>query len=551
MVAGVARAPVAQAQTLEGAASPESPADLAAAGSNRSLRVQWGESAAVDAVTEYVISAEPEDATSRTSSTITTDGQQRGVTIPELVNGVRYRVSVSARNAVGASAPAQAWATPYTVPAAPGLPSAAGRDAAALVRWSPPEQDGGSPVQAYVVRAHPSGVEVRVPATALSARVVPLVNGAASRFTVVAVNAAGNGAASQSSSAATPRKPAQIVITRQPVGRIVFGAASTVRASVRTLAGVGLANQQVFLLAKIRPSTSWRRVASATTGSTGAASLRAQLPASAALRLRHPAGAVTADDVAVRSVVVAKRVTVAAGRTTTRQGMFVTVRGRVAPLQRIGSPVHLQRLVNGTWVRIASGRMTTRSAYTLRWSPNRVGSYVLRVVKSGDAARRAGVSARWRARVNPETAADIAADIFRDRGITLATVHVGGVADRATARQNIVDVANGRLARRSCHGSAPCGSTPLDRRMLRAVRQMGARVSLTVSEFAGGVHAGRSAHYSGRGIDITWVDGRHVAPGSSYRAVVNICYASGASEVYAPSTDPYGGHSNHVHCAWS
>jgi hypothetical protein len=32
--------------------------------------------------------------------------------------------------------------------------------------------------------------------------------------------------------------------------------------------------------------------------------------------------------------------------------------------------------------------------------------------------------------------------------------------------------------------------------------------------------------------------------------VVDVCHKHGASEVFSPSRDPYGGHHNHVHCAW-
>lgn len=153
--------------------------------------------------------------------------------------------------------------------------------------------------------------------------------------------------------------------------------------------------------------------------------------------------------------------------------------------------------------------------------------------------------------MNPESAVDVARDILRDDDITLATVHVWTTARRATARENIVDVANGRAARRSCHGGAPCGSTYLDLRVLRAVRAMGRRGTVTISEFAGGVHAGRSAHYSGRGVDITWVNGRHVGYGSRYNMAVVVCRAFGAETIYSPSDDPWGGHSRHVHCGWS
>jgi hypothetical protein len=152
--------------------------------------------------------------------------------------------------------------------------------------------------------------------------------------------------------------------------------------------------------------------------------------------------------------------------------------------------------------------------------------------------------------VDPETAADIARDILHNKRIELARVHLSGGSYLGSAHQNVVDVANGRRARHSCHGGAPCGSSKIDLRVLSAIRDMGARRSLTVSELVGGVHSGGSAHYTGRAVDITWVNKRHVGSGGSYGMVVDLCRANGATRVFTPSNDPYGGHHNHVHCDW-
>ncbi len=81
-------------------------------------------------------------------------------------------------------------------------------------------------------------------------------------------------------------------------------------------------------------------------------------------------------------------------------------------------------------------------------------------------------------------------------------------------------------------------------------RKGGARGKVTVSEIAGGSHSSRSTHYYGRGLDVNWVDGRHVARGSGYSMAVEACRAAGASRVFHPAYDPYGGHQGHVHCDW-
>ena len=366
-----------------------------------------------------------------------------------------------------------------------------------------------------------------------------------------------NGAGDEDPSGATdaptndaPRAAARFVVVDQPPARVVYGTSSKVMATLVMEGDVGVPLQTVELLAKIRPSTQWRRVASSLTDTQGGVTLRATLPASAALRLHHPSSIVAAPDLAIRSVVVAKRVTVAAGRARTRVGMPVVVRGRVAPAQPVRSSVLLQRQVSGSWRKVASGRMITGARYMIRWIPKRAGSYRLRVVKPSDAMRAAGTSSVWRHRVDPETAADVARDIRRNKRITLAKVHVSGGGYLGSPHENIVDISNGLPARHSCHGGAPCSSTRVNLRLLQAIRDMGTRGALTVSEIAGGVHTGGSAHYSGNGLDITWVNGRHVGAGASYGMVVDRCGAYGASVIASPSNDPYGSHHDHVHCAW-
>lgn len=438
-----------------------------------------------------------------------------------------------------------------TAPGAPASPSAAAGSGSAVVRWERPATNGGATIRAFVVRAAPSGQVVQVPGDTTSARVTGLRNGQATTFTVEARNLFGAGAKSRTTTPVTPRAVATFDVERQPRRRVMYGTRSAVRVALVTAGGVGVPNQRVNLLARVSRSSRWRRVDSDTTGSRGRVTLHTKLPASAALRVRHPVSRVVAPDQPVGSVIVAKRVSASVPRRRSRLGQVVVVRGRVSPRQRVGSSVVLQRRVDGEWRRAAIGRMTTQRRYVTHWKPPRIGRYVLRVRKEGNSRLADGVSRRWRHRVDPETAADVAGDILRDPSITLATVHVSYGADAATAERNIIDVANGRRANTSCYGNAPCSLTPLDLRMLRAVREMGQRGTLTVSEFAGGNHASGSDHYRGRGVDITWVNGRHVGSGSGYGMAVDMCRKYGASKIFTPAHDPWGGHHNHVHCGWS
>jgi Domain of unknown function (DUF4082)/Fibronectin type III domain len=78
----------------------------------------------------------------------------------------------------------------------------------AVVRWTAPASDGGSPINGYRITplqgatALPS---VTAGASATSARVTGLTNGTAYTFTVAATNTAGPGSDSAATSAVTPR----------------------------------------------------------------------------------------------------------------------------------------------------------------------------------------------------------------------------------------------------------------------------------------------------------------------------------------------------------
>jgi hypothetical protein len=435
------------------------------------------------------------------------------------------------------------------VPGAPAIATVSAGDGTALISWTAPAEDGGAPVSRYEITAQANGMVTSFDGALTSGTISSLENGVATSFTVSAVNSAGNGPPSDASALVTPRAVAKIVVRRRSSSRLLYGAPTKVKAAVVSH-GEAIAGEMVQLVAKPRPSTRWRVVESGLTNARGRVVLRTSLPRSSALRLRHRRSGLDAPDMSLEPVRVAKRVHVREGASTTKLGTPVLVHGRIAPKQSIGARVQLQQRRSGSWRKVASGPMVTRENYRIRWKPGRTDRFRLRVVRRGDVRLASGKSAVWTHRVRPESAADIAKDILRNDRIALAKIHVSGGGYLGTPHQNIVDVAAGRPARHSCSGGAPCGSTRLDLRLLQAVRDMGERGRITVSEIAGGIHAGRSDHYVGRAIDITWVDGRHVGWGAHYHMVVERCRAWNSEQVFTPANDPYGGHHNHVHCAW-
>ena len=147
------------------------------------------------------------------------------------------------------------------------------------------------------------------------------------------------------------------------------------------------------------------------------------------------------------------------------------------------------------------------------------------------------------------TRASLARTILHSQRISLATFHSSGVRDNATARQNIVDTANGRRAHRSCYGTAPCGSVYLDVTMLRSMLTLRNSFTFRVSEIAGGSHTAGSRHYAGKAFDLDILDGQGVSAANPHvRSFMARCRALGAVEVLGPGD---AGHATHIHCSWA
>jgi hypothetical protein len=145
-------------------------------------------------------------------------------------------------------------------------------------------------------------------------------------------------------------------------------------------------------------------------------------------------------------------------------------------------------------------------------------------------------------------AASLATRILAQPRISLATAHASGAQDQATARQNMLDTVAGQPARRSSHGGAPGGTTPLDSRMLSGLLALAEQYSFSVSELAGGAHNPRSRHYVGTAADFNRLNGERVgAAHPEVRGFMQRCRELGATEVLGPGDRDHG---THVHAAW-
>lgn len=134
--------------------------------------------------------------------------------------------------------------------------------------------------------------------------------------------------------------------------------------------------------------------------------------------------------------------------------------------------------------------------------------------------------------------------------INLRTDHPSGMRDNAYPLNNIVDVSESRNASHSCYGTAPCGTTGLDARMLQAMVMLKQvyGYDYEVSSIAGASHSNGSRHYRGLAVDVAAINGRGVdSSHPDFRDFMQACRDMGATEVLGPGD---GGHSTHIHCAW-
>lgn len=134
----------------------------------------------------------------------------------------------------------------------------------------------------------------------------------------------------------------------------------------------------------------------------------------------------------------------------------------------------------------------------------------------------------------------------------LLTFHVGGQNDpQSTARQNIVDTANGLPAKTSDFSHVGRTNVNLDLDMLRGILSLHllAGYSFRITAIAGGNHTSTSSrHYAGKAFDVDTINGSRVNASNPFnQGFKDACRAYGATQVLGPGD---AGHDTHIHCAW-
>ncbi|GLC87728.1 fibronectin type III domain-containing protein [Lysinibacillus piscis] len=146
------------------------------------------------------------------------NGTASPITVTGLTNGTAYTFKVIAKNSVGDSAESVASSVvtpiaPATVPDVPTSVTATAGNGQAVVNFTAPINDGGSPITGYTVKVYAGGVEQVALAkngTASPITVTGLTNGTAYTFKVIAKNSVGDSTESTATSAVTPIAPATV-----------------------------------------------------------------------------------------------------------------------------------------------------------------------------------------------------------------------------------------------------------------------------------------------------------------------------------------------------
>lgn len=153
------------------------------------------------AITTYTGSCAPTTA----GTTRTATGAASPISVTSLSNGTTYDCTVTATNAVGASAAsATAQATPVGPPPAPTIGVATPGDQSASIAFTAPASNGGSAITSYTMSCTASTTTITGTGASSPIVVTGLTNGTAYSCSVKATNSAGLGTASGTVSV-TPR----------------------------------------------------------------------------------------------------------------------------------------------------------------------------------------------------------------------------------------------------------------------------------------------------------------------------------------------------------
>jgi hypothetical protein len=171
------------------------------------------------------------------------------------------------------------------------------------------------------------------------------------------------------------------------------GTATTVSGRLATTAGTGIGGQKVVLQWHAAGTTAWRTVATGTTSSAGAVSLRYTPPSTGSYRLyAYPSWTYLAVTSPAATTQVRWQVTAALAAGTVKRGAKIRLTGKVAPA-RAGTKVQRQRYAGpGRWVTEATVTVRSDGAYAFSFGSQKAGTFSYRVVVPATTLNATGVS---------------------------------------------------------------------------------------------------------------------------------------------------------------
>jgi subtilisin family serine protease len=299
-----------------------------------------------------------------------------------------------------------------TAPGAPTEVHASAGAASATVSWTPPADNGGAAITGYDVQYSANGgpwtpaSDAFHHSTATTQVVTGLTNGISYVFRVAAINHAGTGAYSTSSTPVVPAGPSALTITAP--SSVNYNGYATIATKLTSAAThAGLPGATVTLYKRANSTKPWALFRTLTTSVTGAASTSVKMTANSQFQWRFAGTAAQkAATSATRSVSVRQVVSIAKTAGTIKHGSTVKFYGTVQPTSA-DRPVLLQQRVGTKWVTKASAvihRQTMPNGkvlvgYLVKIRLNNVGTFTFRVYKAATATLVAGYSPTTAVRV--------------------------------------------------------------------------------------------------------------------------------------------------------
>lgn len=203
--------------------APSSPTLTSAVGTNGSATLTWSasQSNGGSPITGYNVFVGGTSGSESTTPVNSSPLSATSYSVSGLTNGSTYYFTVSALNAIGASASSnELAATPQIAPATPGAPTltgAVGSSGSVSLSWIAPASNGSGSVSGYnVFVGSASGAESVTaknasPLTSTSFTVTGLNNGSTYYFVVTALNSAGSSPASNELSAKAGVLPGSVI----------------------------------------------------------------------------------------------------------------------------------------------------------------------------------------------------------------------------------------------------------------------------------------------------------------------------------------------------